>query len=210
MVAGLGDVMSWELAKAIFDWTAVVLVGLTFMVGAGALISGNVLNKRQAAKLRQFEMDLEKQRERAANAEAALFELQKAQLQRTLSAQTITFLQNQPPGTAHVEILYKRDDPEAADFAESIWGLLASCHWSASRPTPIPQRIHADRVLEILGAATVGVTIVQPEFLEKADPSSSVVMAALAKSLPWGRINRSRSPSKLPENTIRIIVMAKE
>lgn len=53
--------MSVELWKTIFDWAAVVLVGLTFIAGAGALITGKVLSDRQseiiASKDRQAALD---------------------------------------------------------------------------------------------------------------------------------------------------------
>jgi len=52
--------MTVELLKTIFDWSAVVLVGLTFVAGAGALITGNIIGNRQAAQLRQFDQDLAK------------------------------------------------------------------------------------------------------------------------------------------------------
>lgn len=60
--------MSVEFWKAIFDWASVVLVGLTFFAGAGALIAGRILNDRQAIELKQFQLDLAKAREGAANA----------------------------------------------------------------------------------------------------------------------------------------------
>ena len=50
--------MTAELLKTIFDWSAVILVFLTFVAGAGALITGNIINERQAEKLRQFDKDL--------------------------------------------------------------------------------------------------------------------------------------------------------
>jgi hypothetical protein len=50
--------MSVELWKAVFDWGAVVLIGVTFVFGAGALITGKILNDRQDTQLRQLESDL--------------------------------------------------------------------------------------------------------------------------------------------------------
>jgi len=68
--------MSVELWKSIFDWATVVLIAFTVVSGAGALITGDIISKRQEAKLRQFDTDLTgaktelgKQQERAANAE---------------------------------------------------------------------------------------------------------------------------------------------
>lgn len=69
--------MSVEFWKAIFDWGAVVLVGLTFIAGAGALITGRIINDRQSAQLQKMGADLTaaqtelaEQQERAAVAEA--------------------------------------------------------------------------------------------------------------------------------------------
>ena len=68
--------MSVELWKTIFDWSAVVLVGLTFVAGAGGLIVGRILTDRQADQLREFDQgltaaktELGKQQTRAAEAE---------------------------------------------------------------------------------------------------------------------------------------------
>lgn len=69
--------MSVELWKSLFDWATVVLIALTVVSGAGALITGGIISKRQEAKLHQFDSDLTsaktelvKQQERAASAEA--------------------------------------------------------------------------------------------------------------------------------------------
>ena len=69
--------MSVEALKSLFDIAAVILLGLTFLAGAGVLITGNIINKRQEGKLRQFDTDLTgaktelaNQQERAAKAEA--------------------------------------------------------------------------------------------------------------------------------------------
>ncbi len=71
--------MSVEFLKSIFDWAAVVLVGLTFIAGAGALITGKILSIRQAEQLREFSSDLTaarlelgKQQERTAKAEGTI------------------------------------------------------------------------------------------------------------------------------------------
>lgn len=70
--------MSTEAWKAFFDWGTVVLIGFTFVFGAGALITGKILSDRQDEQLRQFDKDmtdakvgLATQQERAANAERA-------------------------------------------------------------------------------------------------------------------------------------------
>jgi hypothetical protein len=81
--------MSVESWKVIFDWASVMLVGLTFIAGSGALLTGRVLNRRQDAQLRTFEkeiagtqlelgtaqLELESQKEKTAKAEAELAKL---------------------------------------------------------------------------------------------------------------------------------------
>jgi len=68
--------MSLEGWKAAFEIVGVILLGLTFLAGAGVLITSNRVNARQAERLRQFDQDLTgaktelgKQQERAAKAE---------------------------------------------------------------------------------------------------------------------------------------------
>ncbi len=68
--------MSDELLKSLFDWITVILLFLTFVSGAGALIFGNRINAKQAEQLQKFDKDLTdakielgKQQERAASAE---------------------------------------------------------------------------------------------------------------------------------------------
>jgi hypothetical protein len=69
--------MSVEVWKSIFDWVTVILIALTVFSGAGALIMGDIIGKRQESRLRQFDKELTeakkelgKQQERAANADA--------------------------------------------------------------------------------------------------------------------------------------------
>ena len=61
--------MSMELWKEIFDWAAVVLVGLTFAAGAGALITGKILSERQSEQLRQFQLRMESAQQQTALAQ---------------------------------------------------------------------------------------------------------------------------------------------
>jgi hypothetical protein len=50
--------MSVEAWKSIFDIGTVVLLFLTFAFGAGALITGNIINKEQDRQLGQFKVDI--------------------------------------------------------------------------------------------------------------------------------------------------------
>jgi hypothetical protein len=69
--------MPVEELKTIFDWAAVILLFLTFASGLGVLITGNIINKRQAVQLRDFDrgltaakIELGQQQVRAADADA--------------------------------------------------------------------------------------------------------------------------------------------
>jgi hypothetical protein len=50
--------MSVEQWKSLFDIGTVVCAGLVFLLGAGVLITGNIINKRQAEEIKQFGVDL--------------------------------------------------------------------------------------------------------------------------------------------------------
>lgn len=71
--------MTVEGLKTIFDWFAIILLFLTFASGMGVLITGDIINRRQAVQLRQFDKDLTdakielgRQRERATKAESEI------------------------------------------------------------------------------------------------------------------------------------------
>ncbi len=203
--------MSVEQWKTIFDWATVVLVGLTFVAGAGALCTGNILSERQSAQLMKFEIDLETQKEKTATAEAVVLRLQKARLPRmlhfdsneSLQALTASLKRNPLP----TEIVYKKDDSEAYAFAEQIWALLSSARWQVPRPEPVPDDISAD-VLEQMGAQPLGVTIVVKAIPanETPDDPLAIVTGLLSKSL--GSVARSPDP-RLQDNAIKIIILQK-
>lgn len=76
--------MPVETWKSIFDWATVVLIAFTVVSGAGALITGDIINRRQESQSRQFEQDLTaaktelgQQQERTALAGAQLAGLER-------------------------------------------------------------------------------------------------------------------------------------
>jgi hypothetical protein len=103
--------MSIEVLKSIFDYAAVVLLGLTFLAGLGVLITGNVINARQARQLQQFDVDITKaktdlgrQQERAANADARVAGLEKDASDAKATQQRVeTELAKQKERTASAE-----------------------------------------------------------------------------------------------------------
>jgi hypothetical protein len=70
--------MSVELWKSIFDWATVVFIACTVFTGAGALITGDILTKRQAKELREFQLKIEAEQRETAKAQAKAFEAQLA------------------------------------------------------------------------------------------------------------------------------------
>jgi hypothetical protein len=80
--------MSVESLKVFFDFAAVILLFLTFVAGAGVLITGNIVNERQTQQLRQFDQnltasktELSRQEERTAKAELEQEKLKSANLE---------------------------------------------------------------------------------------------------------------------------------
>jgi hypothetical protein len=144
--------MSVENLKSFFDAGAVVLLFVTFVFGAGALITGNVINKRQEEQLRGFdkslteaktalseakaeqqkvETELNTQKARAAEAEIQLIRLKERLKWRTISAdQRAMLLQELAKGPkGPVSIEYPADDPEALQFATQVEDVFRDSGW---------------------------------------------------------------------------------
>lgn len=78
--------MSVESWKSIFDAVAVLAAAITFLAGLGALCTGNILNKRQAAQIRQFDSELTDAKTDLVKQQRANFDLRQAiNLRRHLS-----------------------------------------------------------------------------------------------------------------------------
>lgn len=96
--------MSLESWKALFEIGGVILLFLTFVFGAGALITSNRINALQEVRLRQFSQTLTdsqtesgKQQVRAADADARVAGLEKD------AAEAKTELAKQQEKTASAE-----------------------------------------------------------------------------------------------------------
>ena len=64
--------MTVEGLKTVFDWIALILGFLTVVSGVGIFITGNIINRRQEVKLRQFDRDLTTARIELTNAQLSL------------------------------------------------------------------------------------------------------------------------------------------
>jgi hypothetical protein len=142
--------MSVELWKTIFDWATVVLIALTVVSGAGALITGDIISKQQAAKLRQFNTDLTdaktalgKQQERAATADAKVAELEKDAANAKAAQQK-------------VEIDLAKQKEKAADAEKALLELKARL---ADRNLTPQQRIDFTNAMKSWSGSEVDVII---------------------------------------------------
>lgn len=134
-----------------FDVGAVVLLFLTFAFGAGALITGRVIDRRKEAQIKQFDKDLTdakielgKQEERAANAERAASALRKdaeeAKLATEKLKQVVAWRVIEPKAAVELEkilstkpgsvnLRYTDGDPEALFLAIQISQILGKAKW---------------------------------------------------------------------------------
>lgn len=165
--------MTVEFWKSFFDVGTLFLLFLTFAFGVGVLITGTVINKRQAEQIRQFETtltasqeDLAKEQHKTAEAqtEAAKAQLALEQFMNVLGKNVnqrvidykrfIDLLKSQPKGSA--EIWYESDPEEAHFFAVQLSNALKSkgVGWDVElRPFPIKRKSESNdnsRVFDVL------------------------------------------------------------
>ncbi len=133
--------MTVEDVKTVFDWAVVCLAGLTFVSIAVVLITGNIINKRQAAQLREFDQglttaktELGKQQERAAKAERSLLALREHLQPRQLSPEQKESirhaLEGMEPREVHISAVVGTQDGTL--FGLELAAALNSGGWKAS------------------------------------------------------------------------------
>jgi hypothetical protein len=149
---------SVENLKSVFEWSSVSLLALTFVAGAGVVITSRIVNKRQEetiiglqtsasdakAAQQKVEIDLgntQKEvadaRKKQAEAEADLVRLNEAVKRQNLPRFAFLhplseFLKGKPTGT--VEIIFLPGDKEASETALWLEGILsADAHWKLLR-----------------------------------------------------------------------------
>jgi hypothetical protein len=112
--------MSVEQLKSLFDIGTVVLAGLAFLFGAGALFTGNIINEREVVARRALETALSNESNRAG-------QLQRIALGRMLMDPKafVKSLSGRPK--ARAKIVYPAGtDPEPFNFASQIERWLGS------------------------------------------------------------------------------------
>jgi hypothetical protein len=153
-----GFSMSVDLWKSIFDWATIILIALTVFSGAGALITGGIIAKREDATLRQLEAsasdakaaqqkvetELAAQKERTANAEKAASDaalaLERFKQPRSLSVEQQDELKSAlKPFAGQNFALAVFPDPEALALVRVLDRLLKSASWNR-----VPSQIHRE------------------------------------------------------------------
>ncbi|MGB9406871.1 MAG: hypothetical protein WCA89_05000 [Terracidiphilus sp.] len=126
--------MSLEGYKSLFEIGGVVLLFLTFVFGAGALITSNRINVVQSQELRDFKLRIEDEQQKTALAqkEAAEAQLALRQYVNVLAKSAnprlidherfIELMKGNTEGSA--EIWYEPDDEEAHFFAIQLMNAL--------------------------------------------------------------------------------------
>jgi hypothetical protein len=132
--------MSAESLKSFFDIGTVVLLFFTFAFGAGALVTGNIINKRQEDKLRQFGLDVAQanQRSSEANQKAEEEHLARVRIEEKLAGWKL----DAGAQARVIERLKKYErtpfdlgaNPMQLVFMETMDGILGAAGWSRQIP----------------------------------------------------------------------------
>ena len=170
----------WNVA---FQFTSAILLGLTFAVGAGAIITGYVLNKRQTVLIAETGRDaalakestarlslrIEEESKERVKAELELERLKKQVGPRRLDREAfLKALAGQPK--APVQILYLRDDADSLEFAQEIENQLRRAGWTVTTREPIPVAPGSGPDIPItmsVGGQPSGVTVVARSITEE-------------------------------------------
>lgn len=161
----------------------------------------------------KVEIELERQKEKTARAEATLFGILKHQGPRGVfmnsknqqDVDTVMESLRKFPGT--VEISYKDNDSEAYLLADSLFGLLRGSGWQTSRPSPVRGEM-AMTLLERMGVQPLGITLIANSVSEHwpEESPNTALLNLLLKST--GELSIGRD-SALPDNSLKVFIMQK-
>jgi hypothetical protein len=219
--------MSVELWKGIFDWAAVVLVGLTFIAGAGALITGRILSHREEERLRQFdseltgaknelvkqqgqtaqvEVALEAQKERTAKAEKdasdAALALAKFKQPRTISPeQRQKLVADVKPFARTKFAMAVFPAPEPLALARNLDVLLKSAHWER-----VPSQIQRDGgvLIDVAGQSAAEISdsgidlYIAPDDNESVNAQHALCSALIAAGIACETHRTPQLAGKMP------------
>lgn len=152
--------MSLEGWKSLFEIGGVVLLALTFVFGAGALIVNNRLNSIQTKELGDFKLNFEKEQQKTAVAQkeaaeakatAESFRLSVAQADERAAEANLALAKFKQPRTLTLEqqdrivskikafpnqpfAVYGADDQESIDLTNILGHVLARATWNVQQP----------------------------------------------------------------------------
>jgi hypothetical protein len=200
--------MTLEGLKAVFEIGGVILLFLTFICGAGALYTSSVINRRQSAELRDFQLRIEAEQQKTAAAQegAAKAQLELNQSLRAFARRSgdrvlnfSAFVESLKGQSAKpVEIWYKPDDTEAERFADDLNRALKDIGWPASvRP------VHSnDRLGSISSPAKYRGILVVSRHIQDASPFLMLIL----KSVLFGGQGAAMEAPELPDDKLWIVV----
>jgi hypothetical protein len=217
--------ISLEGWKAIFEYGGVLLLFLTFVFGAGLVITANRINRVQAIELRQFRLQIEAEQQKTAEAQRATADAQRAVNEaivgRLLARQARIDLSEslKPYPSTKAEIWYRDSDPEAWIFAGSVRNDLIRAGWSVPGDLKsIPANRFDGKDLPVWGVTVFNKERggffpfsppPDPSFIAKllgangkVDMRLAVLMAGLASTI--------RKDDSLEQGTFRILVGARD
>jgi hypothetical protein len=153
----LSSVESWH---SFFEWSSVVLVALTVLAGAGALITARIVNDRQTERIRNLDINVANARTKQADAERSLLELQELIKQpRTIDQQRAhEILDSGEKGL--VKISYSMIGDEPMTLAKQLAETLLAHGWQivsvepvipVARKTGILIQAHGDSIASFVG-----------------------------------------------------------
>lgn len=175
--------MSLESWKSIFDWATIIFIALTVITGAGALITGDKLGKRQEEKSHNFQLKLTEAQRELSEQQAKTLNLQKqviAQGPRVrllwpeeTRNRIIEALKRFPKQNAEVSFcsIYLTDN-DTAGLAMLLRGILVDAGWSLSP-------------LAIGNCSGTGITVWRSSKAPKATQDASEGLVAALVQVPF-------------------------
>ncbi len=132
----IGDLlMPLESWNTFFNFASAILLGFTFAVGAGAVITSHFVNKRQSERLVTLETARLRQEQETAEAKRALLELQERARPRTIDADVrerlVTDLGIGPHAPVGFEFVSGRTT-EPAQYAKALSEALRAGGWAVT------------------------------------------------------------------------------
>jgi len=221
LIGELSKSEKWKVRLRMFELMVIIGVAGELMGDGGIFVFSERLQAISEAEVARLNVEAGALRQRAAEAELKLAELNAARLPRNLPVDCfLSALKDKPAGT--VTVLYQPEDPEAYSFSLEIRANLIKAGWSVpDAPSPIP----ADMVSgEIKGSAVEKGTLAVPSVMRvggnmqgvsivaksiDGDPRqyNGTAFSALQRAFATcvGQISGSRDAT-LADNTFKLIV----